>query len=607
MILPARFLLTGAVRSRLAGLALAATLLGLAVVHSPVATAADMNKVIRDVFPVAETGFDPAAVDDLYSAALLEAIFDTLYTYDYLTLPAKIVPRTAAALPEVSADGRTYTIRLKKGIFFTPDPVFNGKKRELTVGDYIYQLKRLIDPKIHSPYGYLVEGKIVGLDELAAQARKTGKFDYDTAIAGLEEVDPYTLVIRLKKADYNLPYVLSNQQTSAVAREAIEKYSESDGRAMSNPVGTGPYKLARWIRSSKIFLEANPDYRGFTWDFGSNDPNDQKLIDTMKGKAMPQVGRIEVSIMEEDQSRLLAFRNGELDIMNLEGALAPTVLDDDRLKPEFADKGVQLSRIIDPDISYIYWNMDDPVFGGFSRDHIALRRAMALSYDAREEIKVVRNGQAVASTFPIPVGVVGHADSWQTLNPYDPVLANALLDRFGYRKGADGWRTQPNGKPLLLTISSPPDTAGRQQDEMWNKALTGIGVRMEVHKDKFPDLLKAEKTCKLQSRVSSWIADYPDGDNFMQLMYGPHSGESNNGCARIPEYDKLYAQTVAMPPGPERDKLYREMARIAEVYATWRVTISRYRNMLVQPAVQGYKKNPFLPSQWQYLDVKATS
>ena len=125
-----------------------------------------------------------------------------------------------------------------------------------------------------------------------------------------------------------------------------------------------------------------------------------------------------------------------------------------------------------------------------------------------------------------------------------------------------------------------------------------------MHKDKFPEQLKAEKACKLQSRVASWIADYPDGDNFMQLMYGPNTGQSNNGCARIPEYDKLYEETVRMPPGPERNKLYMDMTRITEVYATWRLMISRYRNQLVQPWVQGYRKHPILHAQWQYLDVK---
>jgi len=567
------------------------------------ATAADMNKVVRAVFPVAETGFDPAAVHDLYSGTILQALFETLYTYDYLARPAKVVPLTAEAMPVITDNGKTYTIKLRKGILFAADPVFKGAKRELTVDDYIYQLKRLIDPKIRSPWAFLVEGKFVGLDELAADAKKTGKFDYDKKIPGLEAVDKYTLRLRLKETDYNLPYVLAHEPTSAVAREVITAYGESDGRTLSNPVGTGPYKLDKWQRSSRITLVANPDYRGFTWNFTSADPADQAVITQMKGKKMPTIGRVEISIIEEDQSRLLAFQNGELDIMNLEGPLAPNVLDGGTLRPEFAKKGVQLSRIVDPELSYTYWNMEDPVVGGLSKEEIALRRAMAMSYNAAEEIKVIRNGQAVEANYPIPPGVVGHVPNWQSSIKYDPAGANALLDKFGYKKGADGWRTLPDGKPLAVRLSSRPDTLGRQQDEMWKKSLDAIGVKMDVHKDKFPELLKLEKQCKLQSRVASWIADYPDGDNFMQLMYGPNTGQSNNGCAKIPEYDRLYAQTAKMPAGPERDKLYQEMTRIIENYAPWRLMISRYRNQLTQRQVLGYKRHPILHSHWQYIDV----
>jgi len=567
------------------------------------ATAADMNKVVREVFPVAETGFDPAAVHDLYSGTILQALFETLYTYDYLARPAKVVPLTAEAMPVITDNGKTYTIKLRKGILFAADPVFKGAKRELTVDDYIYQLKRLIDPKIRSPWAFLVEGKFVGLDELAADAKKTGKFDYDKKIPGLEAVDKYTLRLRLKETDYNLPYVLAHEPTSAVAREVITAYGESDGRTLSNPVGTGPYKLDKWQRSSRITLVANPDYRGFTWNFTSADPADQAVITQMKGKKMPTIGRVEISIIEEDQSRLLAFQNGELDIMNLEGPLAPNVLDGGTLRPEFAKKGVQLSRIVDPELSYTYWNMEDPVVGGLSKEKIALRRAMAMSYNAAEEIKVIRNGQAVEANYPIPPGVVGHVPNWQSSIKYDPAAANALLDKFGYKKGADGWRTLPDGKPLAVRLSSRPDTLGRQQDEMWKKSLDAIGVKMDVHKDKFPELLKLEKQCKLQSRVASWIADYPDGDNFMQLMYGPNTGQSNNGCAKIPEYDRLYAQTAKMPAGPERDKLYQEMTRIIENYAPWRLMISRYRNQLTQRQVLGYKRHPILHSHWQYIDV----
>ena len=577
----------------------------LALAGAP-ADAADMNKVIRHVFPVGEEGFDPQAAHDLYSGSVEQAIFETLYTYDYLARPAKLAPLTAESLPVVTDNGLTYTIKVKKGIYFTPDPAFKGQKRELTADDYIFSLKRLADPKIRSPWTWLVDGKIVGLDEQAAKAKEMGSFDYAAKIPGLEAVDRYTLRIKLKQPDYNLPYVLAHEPTSAVAREVVAAYADEGGRIMSNPVGTGPYKLASWVRSSKIVLEANPDYRGFVWDFkAGSDPEDVQLVKEMKGKKMPQVGRIEISIMEEDQSRLLAFQNGELDLMNLEGPLAPKVLNDGALSPEMKKKGVKLSRFVDPEISYHYWNMMDPVVGGLAKEKIALRRAMAMAYPVAEEIKVVRNGQAVEAQFPIPPGVVGHDASYKSSVKYDPAAANALLDKFGYKKGADGYRTLPDGKPLVIRYASRPDSLGRQQDEMWKKTFDSIGIRMEVQKEKFAELLKLEKQCKLQMRTAAWIADYPDGDNFMQLLYGRNIYQSNNACAQIPEYDKLYEQAVKMPDSPERNRLYHEMAKVIETYAPWRLDISRYRNMLVQARVQGYKKHPILHQEWAYIDVAA--
>ncbi len=585
--------------ARAVGLALA--LGGLA---SPPVLAADMNKVIRAVFPAGEEGFDPAAAHDLYSGTIEQMIFETLYTYDYLARPAKLVPLAAEALPQITDDGRTYTIKVRKGIHFTPDPAFKGVKRELVADDYVYTLKRLMDPKIRSPWTWLLDGKIVGLDEVAAEAKKTGRFDYAAKVPGLEAVDRYTLRIRLKQPDYNLPYVLAHEPTSAVAREVVAAYADEGGRVMSNPVGTGPYKLAKWIRSSKIFLEANPDFRGFVWDFKpGTDPGDAQLVREMKGKKMPQVGRIEISIMEEDQSRLLAFQNGELDLMNMEGPLAPKVLDGGTLTPDMQKKGVKLSRFVDPEITYHYWNLQDPVVGGLTTEKIALRRAMAMAYPVAEEIRVVRNGQAVEAQFPIPPGVVGHDPAYRSGVRHDPAAANALLDKFGYRKGADGWRTLPDGKPLLIRYASRPDSLGRQMDEMWKKTFDSIGIRMEVQKDKFAELLKLEKQCKLMMRTAAWIADYPDADNFMQLLYGKNIHQSNNACAAIPEYDKLYEQSLRMPDSPERNRLYREMAKIIEAYAPWRLDISRYRNMLVQPWVLGFKKHPILHAEWQYIDV----
>jgi ABC-type transport system substrate-binding protein len=174
----------------------------------------------------------------------------------------------------------------------------------------------------------------------------------------------------------------------------------------ANPVGTGPYKLANWMRSSKIILEANPITAASSGTSSRPTPTTQ-IVKEMKGKKMPQVGRIEISIIEEDQARLLAFQNGELDLMNMEGRSRRTCSTAASSRPRSRDKASSCSRFVDPEISYHYWNMQDPVVGGLTKEKIALRRAMAMAYNVDEEIRVVRNGQAIEAQYPIPPGVVG--------------------------------------------------------------------------------------------------------------------------------------------------------------------------------------------------------
>ncbi|MFC6519584.1 ABC transporter substrate-binding protein [Undibacterium arcticum] len=441
------------------------------------ANPADPTKVIRMAFEAPDDGFDPIRTTNFYSHWISSAINEPLLTYDYLARPAKLVPAAADAMPEVGDAGKTYTFHIKKGIYFSADPAFKGVRRELTAQDFAYTFKRLLDPQNRSPLANFVEGKIVGLDALAAAAKKSGRFDYDAPVAGLQAPDRYTLRIQLTVQDYNFLYVAAYSGLGAVAREVIEAYGAQSGL---HPVGTGAYMLQQYTPHSKIILVANPEFRGYVWDFkSSGDPADDQLVHDMHGKKMPQVGRVEISIIEEEQSRWLAFQDKQLDLDKLPQTAAPTVMDGNKLKPEFAAQGINLSRNVEPEITYTMMNFTDPTIGGSSKEKIALRRAIAMVYSVKAEITQLRMGQAIKAEMIVPPGVVGHDPAYRSSIGYDPDLANKLLDRFGYQRGADGYRTLPDGKPLLLKITNEANATSKIISEIWKRGLDQIGIKAE--------------------------------------------------------------------------------------------------------------------------------
>ena len=594
--------LSTGILGRAAAIAVAAVVACASLLCPVTATAAaDPAKVLRVAFEVEETGFDPVKVTDNYSSQIIENIFERLLTYDYLARPAKIVTEAAETLPEISPDAKTFVFRLRKGVYYSPDPAFKGARREMVAQDVAYSIKRLVDPANRSPWRFLVDGKIVGLDAVAKAAAKSNKFDYDASVPGLEIVDKYTLRVRLTATDFNFVYIMAMPALSIVAREVIDAYHDDTN---AHPVGTGPYILKNWVRKSKMILEANPDYRGFTWDFAVSDPaRDGPVVKEMRGKKMPAIGRIEVSVIIEEQSRWLAFQRGEIDYIDRFGSFAPVAIPDNKLAPDLAAKGIYWDRSIEPEITYYFFNMRDPVVGGHTKERIALRRAMIMSYDTQEEIRVIRKNQAIEDQGPIPAGVVGHDPNYRNVNQYDPVTANKLLDAVGYKKGPDGYRTDPAGKPVTIVLTSEPQAISREYDELWKKSLDRIGLRFGSAKSPFSDNIKAGEACQLAMWGSAWHADYPDGENFMQLLYGPNIHQSNHACYESKAFDAMYDKIRNMPNSPERDLIFREMARQVEVDGVWKMGVSRYRNVLVYPQVRGYRYHPIMTAIWRYIDI----
>ena len=562
------------------------------------------TKTLHVAFPVAETGFDPQAAGDAYSNYVNRAIFDPLYRYDYLARPYRLVPNTATALPEITDDGKTWTIHIRKGIYFADDPAFHGKRRELTAADYVYAIKRILDPKMRSNSLQMVDGRFVGADAVVAKARETGHFDYDAPIEGLQATDRYTLRFRLVFADYELLSNLTTSATAGVAREAIEAYRDGNGWAMANPVGTGAYRLKDWRRAQRIVLEANPGYRDERYPTPSS-AADGALAKGLAGRRLPLVPNVEISIIEEAQPRMLAFQQRQLDFVAVPVTLATNVLDaDNRLKPAFASAGIRLERAIQPAISYMYFNMEDPVVGGYTPQRIALRRAIALGYDVNEEIRVLRQNQGLPATQLVPPNMTGHDPDYDGRLRFDPVAAKALLDRFGYAdRNGDGYREQPDGKPLTLRMASSTAAQDREADELWKKSLTAIGIRVEFDKQKWPDLLKAARLGQLQMWQVGNISTTPDGFGFFGLLYGKNAGFSNLSRFALPAFDRLYEKARALPDGAARLATERRMSELVNAYAPWVLTAFRYENVLVQPWLRGFKYNPTFQYPFAYLDV----
>ena len=583
----------------------AALVLALLGAVAPAAWAQPVaGKTLRVAFPIAETGFDPQAVGDAYSNYVNRAIFDPLYRYDYLARPYKLIPNTATGMPVISADGKTWTIHVRKGIYFADEPVFKGVRRELTAADYVFAIKRILDPKMRSNSLQMVDGRFVGADALVAKAKETGRFDYDAPLEGVQAIDRYTLQFKLVFADYELLSNLTTTALSAVAREVIDAYKDDNGWAMANPVGTGAFRLKDWRRGQRIVLEANPGFRDERYP-APLDAADQKLAKGLTGRRLPLVRTVQISIIEEAQPRLLAFQQKQLDWMTVPSNLVSKVLDaDNRPNTELAKAGVRLERGVQPAISYTYFNMDDPVVGGYTPARIALRRAIIMGYDVSEEIRVLRQGQGMPATQVVPPNMTGHDPSYDGRVKYDVPGAKALLDKFGYvDRDGDGFRETPDGKPLVLKMASSTSAQDREFDEFWQRTLMSLGLRVEFVKQKWPDLLKAARLSQLQMWQLGNINTTPDGFGFFGLLYGKHAGFSNLSGFKLAEFDRLYEQARSMPDGAPRLAVERRMSELFNAYAPWVLTAFRQENVLIQPWLRGYKYNPTFQYPFAYVDI----
>jgi ABC-type transport system substrate-binding protein len=602
------------------GLLLVACTAGLVQAQTPVSApsattgsaSAVQKKVLNVAFRSAESNFDPANISDIYSRTITPHIFEALYQYDHLARPAKVKPLLADGMPEVSSDFKVWTIKVKPGIYYADDPAFKGKRREMVAQDFVYAFQRTADPALKSQlWSWIETFGIIGLVEQRREAVQQKKpFDYDRVIPGLRTLDRYTLRFELNKAQPRfINSIAGSDLLGAQAREVVEFYGD---KIAAHPVGTGPYKLKSWRRGSEIVLERNPDYRERFYDAepAADDAEGQAILARMKGKRIPMIDEIRVQVIAEDQPRWLSFLNGQLDMAAAQYGPVPEsfitqAMPNGKVAPNLAKQGIVGRSQLGSNLHFTYFNMEDPVVGGYTPEKVALRRAISLGMDIPREINLIWRGQAVPAQSQLMPNTTGYDPAFKSeQGDYDPARARALLDLFGYTdRDGDGWRELPDGQPLSLEIGSLPQQTWRQRDELFRKNMQAIGLRVSFKIGEFAEMLKNARSGALQMWSLGTSAAGPDGQSSLYRLHGPQAGGQNLARFKLAAFDEIYARMEVLPDGPEREALFKQAKTIGVAYVPYRGRVHLVSSDMWYPWVIGFRRPVFWQEWWHMVDI----
>lgn len=551
----------------------------------------DLDEKVVNLVSIAEIkGMDPGQTSDLYSNREVARIYEGLLEYHYLKRPYTLVPNLAESMPTVSADGLVYTFKIRQGVLFQDDKAFpGGKGRELVAEDFVFSLKRLADPKYNSVGWWLIDGKIKGLNEWRDANKNAQTVDYTQLVEGLKATDRYTLQVTLGRPFPQFLYALAMPYTFAVAKEVVEHYG---AEFLNHPVGTGPYLLPEFTQAKKITYVRNPKFREKLYPTEGEEGDKEKGLLDDAGKRLPLNDKIVVEVITEDQPRWLNFQKGNLDLTSLpKDNMSASMTPDKKLTDEMQKKGFNLDVNPSLDVTYIAFNHEDPLF-----KNVKLRRAMSLAYNETEANKLFYNDYAMVAQSVVPPGIAGHIPGFK--NPYkqnNVEEAKKILAEAGY----------PGGKGLPeLSFETTATSQSRQMGEFLVKEMAQIGIKIKISGNTWPELQNKINNKTAQMYGMAWGADYPDAENFLQLLYGPNKAPGSNGANyNNPEFNALFKEASLMQDTPIRTAAYEKLNRMVAEDVPWIFGVHRMTFTMTQSWLKNFKNIEFDAGQEKYLRV----
>lgn len=612
----------------------------LTAINSPYPQQQAEQNVLYSSFSLRPKHLDPARSYSSNEVQFNGQIYEPPLQYHYLKRPYSLEVLTAETMPTVhyldvddklvetaeEAAFSVYTIAIKPGIQFQPHPAFArdaaGRllyhalsdtqladistlsdfkalcSRELTASDYVYQIKRLASPNIHSPILGLMSEYIVGLGEYAkmlrARVQQGETVDLrEFEIAGVRTLDRYSYEIKIKGLYPQLQYWLAMPFFAAVPWEADQFYAQK-GLIERNitldwfPVGTGPYRLTENDPNRRMVLENNPNYRADYYPTeGESSDRATGLLDDA-GVPLPLIDKVIFILEKEQTSYWNKFLQGYYDVSGIssdsfEQAIQVGSGGEFGLSETMIEKGVALRTAIGTSTYYMGFNMQDEVVGGLSERAKKLRQAISIAVDYEEYISIFLNGRGIPAQGPIPPGIFGYQTGEAGINNYiydwqnnrakrkSIADAKALLVEAGYPDGRDG----ETGVPLTLYFDVPggADPAARARFDWLRKQFQRLGLQLVIRSTDYNRFQDKMRNGQAQIFQWGWNADYPDPENFFFLLYGPNSKASHGGenAANYvnPDFDALFEKMKVMSNGAERQALIEQMLMIVRDDAPW--------------------------------------
>ena len=532
---------------------------------------------------------DPARSYDGASSKVVYNTYEQLYQYHYLKRPLEIIPLLADGMPIYNSDRTVVTIKIKKGIKYHQNKFFDNKTRFLISDDFATQIKRLIFPGTKSTGGWLLEDKLIGVNKFRSTVGSSLEKLISTDLEGIETPDDHTLVLKLKKPYPQLKYVLAMSFVSPVPREIILKLNNN---LENDIIGTGPYKLERWIKSSKITLSKFNEYHESYYPMrGDHHANKDNLLQDA-GKKIPFIDIIEFNIIKESQTRWLNFLSKKIDLLELPKDNFSSVIDDrGHLKPELSKKNITGQLISSSTYYWFAFNMNDPLLGKNKN----LRKAIAHAINRDRFIKIFTNNTGLKANSIFPPGVFGHKPN-SAIIKYDLNLAKKYLKKAGYPGGV--------GLPEITFDTRNPSTTSRQEGEFIKSELSKIGIKVKISTNNFPTFLKKARQGDLQFWKGGWIMDYLDPENSLQLLYSKNSPPGPNSSAfNNQKFDSLFNQTSSMDENSLKLKKLEQMEDIVFNEMPWLMSHYERYYILTHQKLKNFRYSDGIPNLYKYLRV----